>query len=114
MQWCGNRQSRLSRSDLDLAATAEQKTLMTQEEQDAILGRTLREYNDCRKELAAIEAKLASIGEELISLGKELKGRPEQVYFTGRSRNVRFGENRDTQNFSSASIDGNSIADLVT
>ena len=80
---------------------------MTQEEQDAILGRTLREYNDCRKELAAIEAKLASIGEELISLGKELKGRPEQVYFSGRSRDIRFGENRDIQSFSPASIDGN-------
>jgi len=87
---------------------------VTQDEQDAIMGRTLREHTECCKELAAITAKLAIIGEELISLGKELKGRPELVYFLGRSRNVRFGENRDTQNFSPASIDGNSIADLVT
>jgi hypothetical protein len=88
---------------------------MTQEEQDAIVGRTLREYNECRKELAAMEAKLAGVGDELLSLGKELKANPERVFFFGRGRDIRFGGmNRDAKSFTPASIDGNSIADQVT
>jgi hypothetical protein len=88
---------------------------MTQEEQDAILGRTLREYKDCCRELAAIEAKLATTGKELSSLGKELQEHPETVDFIGRPHDVRFGlTNRDPRTFSLASIDGNSIADQVT
>ena len=85
---------------------------MTQEEQDAIPGRTLREYNDCCKELAAIVVKLATTGEELSTLGKELRERPEMVDF-GRPRDIRFGGTR-TRTFSPASIDGTSIADQVT
>lgn len=88
---------------------------MTQDEQDAILGRTLREYNECCKQLAAMETKLASIGEELLNLGRELKAHPEQVYFLGRGRDTRFGGlNRDAKSFEPASINGNSIADQVT
>lgn len=88
---------------------------MTQEEQDAILGRALREYNECCKELAAMEAKLASIGGELIGLGNELKAHPERVYFSGRARDTRFGgTTRDAKDFVPASINGNSIADQVT
>ena len=88
---------------------------MTQEEQDVILGRTLREYNECCKELAAIEAKLATTGEELSSLGKELRENPEMVTFLGRGHDMRFGgTSPDKKSFSPASIDGNSIANQVT
>jgi hypothetical protein len=92
---------------------------VTQEEQDAILGRTLREYNDCCKELAAIATKMARAGQELALLGRRLKMQPEMVMFEGVAHDARFGNQispspEDNYVFSSAAIDGKSIVAQVT
>ena len=82
---------------------------MTQEEQDAVLGRTLREYGGSRKELAAMAAQLGETGAMLSRLGGQLKQRPEALLFEGVEHNSRFGDPR-AEIFFPNTIDGKSIA----
>lgn len=46
---------------------------MSESEQDAIIGRTLREYRDAKKELAALRAQMESIGGRLQDVGRQLR-----------------------------------------
>jgi hypothetical protein len=92
---------------------------MTQEEQDAILGRTLREYNDCCRQIGAAETALSKIGETLSNLGYRLKHRPEHTTFANRERDARFGgtagqPTSETQIFQIEAINGADIATRVT
>jgi|SRR6267154_6603242 len=92
---------------------------MTQEEQDAILGRTLREYNDCSRQIGAIEAALSKVGQELSRLGETLIHHPENALFAGRAHDMRFGRGPaysggpSPEIFQAEAIDGNSIAGRV-
>ena len=46
---------------------------MSETDQDAIIGRTLREYSDARKALAVLFAEAESIGNELTGVGHALR-----------------------------------------
>ena len=46
---------------------------MSESEQDAIIGRILREYRDAKKELAALHAQAESIGSHLVGVGDALR-----------------------------------------
>lgn len=46
---------------------------MSESDQDAIIGRTLREYRDTKKELAALYAEAESIGSYLAAVGHALR-----------------------------------------
>ena len=47
---------------------------MTQEEQDRIVGRVMRELTDARKHVACLEAKAAKIAEDFSKLASWLNG----------------------------------------
>lgn len=46
---------------------------MSESDQDAILGRTHREYREAKRELAALCAEAESVGYHLMSVGKTLR-----------------------------------------
>lgn len=46
---------------------------MSESDQDAIIGRTLREYGDAKKELAALYAEAESLGHHLMRVGEALR-----------------------------------------
>ena len=46
---------------------------MSEVEQDAIIGRTLREYHDAKKELAALYAEAEHFGNYLTAMGHALR-----------------------------------------
>jgi hypothetical protein len=46
---------------------------MSEDQQDAIIGRTLREYQAARKHLAALRAEAESLGHYLIGAGNALR-----------------------------------------
>ena len=46
---------------------------MSEQDQDAIIGRTLREYGDAKKELAALHAEAERIGNDLTGVGHALR-----------------------------------------
>jgi hypothetical protein len=64
---------------------------MSNEEQDAIVGKTLRERNEAVKRLAALVTKAQKIGDALSRLGNDLQGSPENVIFDQQPHDVRFG-----------------------
>jgi hypothetical protein len=94
---------------------------MTQEEQDAILGRTLREYNDCCRQIGAMQAELSRLGKELERLGQKLIRNPEGALFAGQPHNARFGRGQaypggpqSEAAFQPEAINGADIAKRVT
>ena len=46
---------------------------MSEAEQDAVIGRTLREYHDAKKELAALYAEAERLGNYLTAMGHALR-----------------------------------------
>lgn len=46
---------------------------MSEADQDAIIGRTLREYHDAKKELAALHAEAEHFGNHLTAVGHALR-----------------------------------------
>jgi len=63
---------------------------MTEQDRDAIAGRTRREYREAKQQLAALRAKARSTGELLSAIGKSLIDQPESVVFSGQSIDTRF------------------------
>ena len=58
---------------------------MTQEQQDATLGRIVRERKELSQKIGMLTAKSAKQGETLLKLGKILTARPELLAFNGLS-----------------------------
>jgi hypothetical protein len=52
---------------------------MSQEDQDAVIGRVVRELNDSKNLCAALTVEANRIGAALVSLGSSLQGDPDQV-----------------------------------
>lgn len=50
---------------------------MSESDQDAVIGRTLREYRDAQREVAALCANAESIGYHLIRVGETLRSKHE-------------------------------------
>ena len=48
---------------------------MSEEQQDAVIGRTLREYKDAKKTLAALYAEAEKIGNDLTGVGQALRSK---------------------------------------
>lgn len=63
---------------------------MTEQDVDAIAGRTRREYREAKQQVAALRTKARSTGEFLSELGKSLIDHPESVVFSGQSIDTRF------------------------
>jgi hypothetical protein len=58
---------------------------MTQEQQDATIGRIVRERKEFAQKIGMFTAKAAKQGETLLKLGKILTARPELLAFNGQS-----------------------------
>lgn len=54
---------------------------MTQEDQDAVIGRVVREQRDLRAKLAALEVEAQNIGVIFANLGAMLQGDPQGIAF---------------------------------
>lgn len=49
---------------------------------DAVIGRTVRDYTDSKRRVACLEKELSDIGEHLIQLGTRMKECPERLTVT--------------------------------
>ncbi|SRR6266567_1282179 len=63
---------------------------MTQEQQDAIIGRVLRERGEAERHLAALQAEAARLGAYFIKVGSMLDKHPETVFFEALSTNIKY------------------------
>jgi ubiquinone biosynthesis protein UbiJ len=63
---------------------------MTQEEQDMLLGRLIRERKTTEQYLQQLKNKAAAFGKILQDLGLSLKQAPETITFVGRTFDGRF------------------------
>jgi hypothetical protein len=52
---------------------------VSQEEQDAVIGRVVRELNVCKNRCAALSVEANRIGVSLVALGTILQGTPEEI-----------------------------------
>ena len=52
---------------------------VSQEDQDAVIGRTVREFNVCKNLCAALTVEAHRIGVALVALGTSLQGEPQEV-----------------------------------
>jgi hypothetical protein len=67
---------------------------MTQEAQDALIGRTLRELRDVRETLAKLVAKVRGLGNDFSAVGQDLQTQPSYLRFDGEAVEARFGSGR--------------------
>jgi hypothetical protein len=63
---------------------------MTQEDQDAIIGRTLRELRDTRERLAKLKAKASEFGDSFSTVAHHLRNEPQFLRLDGESTDERF------------------------
>src|SRR5271167_4795201 len=77
---------------------------MSQEEQDALLGKTLREYKEMSHRLEMLRARAAEIGNHLVKLGSVLNSSPECLAFDGELMDERFFDRADFQSSTLASV----------
>jgi hypothetical protein len=63
---------------------------MTEEGQDAIIGRVVREYAATSKKLAALQSEARSAGNDMRNLGRVLEASPEHITFNGGPMEIRF------------------------
>jgi hypothetical protein len=63
---------------------------MTQDEQDALVGRLTREFQDAEKNVAALRARAGEIGRLYINVGNASIKQPERLTFVGESFDSRF------------------------
>jgi hypothetical protein len=64
--------------------------LMTQEESDALVGRTLREHKEAIEKIGTLKAQAEKLGRTLYGLGSGLVKNPESVTFDGEGMDGRF------------------------
>jgi hypothetical protein len=82
---------------------------MSQEEQDALLGKTLREYKEMSHRLEMLRARAAEIGNNLVGLGSVLNSSPESLAFDGEPMDARFFDRADLQSSPLASVSVESL-----
>jgi hypothetical protein len=63
---------------------------VTAEDMDKEAGRTRREYQEAKKELAALKGKVRRLGERMQEIGKILANEPENLIFVHESHEPRF------------------------
>jgi hypothetical protein len=85
---------------------------MSPEDQDAIIGRVLRQRKEAHQRLAMLQAEAKRIGEKLGTLSGILVRHPHDVWFEAASTNT--GYRRDEESFKLADIDSKKIADLTS
>jgi hypothetical protein len=70
---------------------------MTQEDQDAIVGRTHRELRDVREKLEKLRAKARDLGDSFDTVTYHLRNHLEFLRLDGESADVRFVEKGDSR-----------------
>ncbi len=77
---------------------------MSQEEQDAIVGRTVRELREAKERLAMLKAEAGRRGERLKNAGHFLAAYPEYMVQEGESVDVRFSSQPQKHLWTAADI----------
>lgn len=85
---------------------------MSQEQEDQVVGRIVREKKDAEQKLARLAAEASRIGEVLVDLGTQLVRYPATIQFEGVATNVEYLR-RDGSIFKTNEIDGARIAALT-
>ncbi|MFZ3211005.1 MAG: hypothetical protein WA188_05775 [Terriglobales bacterium] len=86
---------------------------MTQEDQDAVVGRLMRERTDAERNEAALRAECDKLGRQLQDAGRALQTRPENVVFTGQSHSGDFQWQRGGALITPGSINDTRILQLT-
>jgi hypothetical protein len=63
---------------------------MTQGDQDAIVGKTVRELRDAREKLAKLQAKAKEFGQSFSNVSFHMQNSPELLRLEGESTDTRF------------------------
>jgi hypothetical protein len=77
---------------------------MSQEERDAILGRTMRELRSAREELERLKAEAVRRGERLQGVGHVLASHPEYLVQEGEAVDINFSHAPEMQPWTEADI----------
>jgi hypothetical protein len=68
---------------------------MTSEDQDAVVGRTIRQLRDVKEKLAKLKAHVHSIGDSFSTVAHHLRNQPELLRFQNEITDDRFIESRE-------------------
>jgi hypothetical protein len=68
---------------------------MTSEDQDAIVGRTIRELRDVNEKIAKLKSRLSTMGDSFTTVSHHLRNKPELLRFDRESTEERFVERRE-------------------
>lgn len=77
---------------------------MSQEDQDAILGRTMRELRSATEELERLKAEAGRRGERLQGVGHVLASHPEYLVEEGEAVDINFSQAPERQLWTEADI----------
>jgi hypothetical protein len=79
-------------------ASAEGRYFMSEEQEDAVIGRVIREKKEAEQHLALLQAEARKFGETFSALGASLRASAEYVVFERQEVDVRYhsphGNNR--------------------
>src|ERR1700683_767841 len=81
------------------------------EEQDAAVGRVVREKKETEKQIATLEAAAHHFGEVFTTIGEMLKNQPAQVTFNGVSTDAKYSH---PPYFDAKEVDGGQIIKLTS
>ena len=90
-----------------------ERYVMSVEDQDALIGRVLRQKKDADRRLAMLLAEAKRIGENLRNLSALLTGNAQYIWFDGVSTNTGY-RHPSADTFKLADIDGQKIAALTS
>ena len=68
---------------------------MTTEDQDAIVGKTIRELRDVKEKIAKLKSRLSSLGDSFNTVSHHLRNKPELLRFERDNTEDRFMERRE-------------------
>jgi hypothetical protein len=68
---------------------------MTGEDQDVVVGRTIRQLRDIKEQLAKLKAQVHSMGDFFSTVAHHLRNQPELLRFDGENTDTRFVEQRE-------------------
>lgn len=81
---------------------------MTSQEQDAVVGRLMREQKETDRQLGLLRVELDHVGQVLVELGQTLQQSPDRVAFDEEPLPIKF----DRSNFPSEILDGAKLQKL--
>jgi hypothetical protein len=87
--------------------------IMSQDEQDLLAGRTMREKAEAKRKLDQLIAKAGQLGARLTALGEMLQQSPQNVMFEGISTNIKY-VSPGAGSFRAHEVNGKEIAELTT